>query len=347
MRDTVRWLLLLVIALVSVAEASAQQATIQKDGWTAWAIKEDPVFGGQYVAADPSVILDNGLYRMFYTCIDPSGEVTIAEICQATSSDGLSWANIPASGEIEGLVLAGRPGEWDEHLETSLIFKRGDQYFLYYSGYKTDGLPVIGFPASLGLATSTDGVTFTRVQDDPILSPTDGALDNDAVYGPAIVAHDGQLVMIYAGHCYNDCPTGEDSEVTLLAATSIDGLTWTKRADPVLAAVDGLDWMKDGLSDPDLVQGSDGRYYLFFTGVREDDRAIGVAVSDSPFGPWTVDADPIILPSTTGLGFDAAGVVAPTVLFENDRARMWYRGTGLGDEGFAIGYAEAPWPVVG
>jgi predicted GH43/DUF377 family glycosyl hydrolase len=273
--------------------------------------------------------------------------VTIAEICEATSSDGMSWTNIPTTGEIEGLVLAGRPGMWDEHLETSLIVKRGDQYLLYYSGYQTDGLPVIGFPASLGLATSTDGVTFTRVQDEPILSPTEGALDNDAIYGPTIVEYNSQLVMIYAGHCYNNCPTGEDSEVTLLAATSTDGITWTKQSDPVLARIDGLNWMEDGIADPDLVLGPDGRYYLFFTGVREDDRAIGLAVSDSPFGPWTVNADPIILPSVTGVGFDAAGVVAPTVLFEGDRARMWFRGTGSNDEGFAIGYAEAPWPIVG
>jgi predicted GH43/DUF377 family glycosyl hydrolase len=340
------WVIAMLFAATTMA-ASAQQATVQVEGWAAWAKNEDPVFGGQYVAADPSVILDNGLYRMFYTCIDPSGKVTNAEICEATSSDGLSWTNIPAAGAIEGLVLAGRPGAWDEHLETSLIVKRGDQYLLYYSGYQTDGLPVIGFPASLGLATSTDGITFTRVQDQPILSPTDGALDNDAVYGPTIVEHDGQLVMIYAGHCYNNCPTGEDSEVTLLAATSTDGITWTKQAEPVLAAVDELDWMKDGVSDPDLVQGPDGRFYLFFTGVLEDTRTIGAAVSDSPLGPWMVDAAPIILPSNTGVGFDAAGAVAPTVLFENDRARMWYRGTGVGDEGFAIGYAEAPLPIVG
>lgn len=348
MRDKARWLLLLVVmAFIPMAGASAQQATIQEDGWAAWAIGEDPVFSGQYVAADPSVLLDNGLYRMSYTCIDPSGDVTIAEICEATSSDGMSWTNVPATGEIEGLVLAGRPGMWDEHLETSLIVKRGDQYLLYYSGYQTDGLPVIGFPASLGLAISTDGVTFTRVQDEPILSPTHGSLDNDAIYGPTIVEYNGELVMIYAGHCYNNCPTDEDSEVTLLAATSSDGISWTKQPDPVLAPVDGLGWMEDGVSDPDLVQGPDGRYYLFFTGVREDDRAIGVAVGDSPFGPWTVDADPIILPSVTVIGFDAAGVVAPTVLVEGDRARMWYRGTGINDEGFAIGYAEAPWPIMG
>jgi predicted GH43/DUF377 family glycosyl hydrolase len=335
---------ILIVLIAFPVSAFAETVTIKEEGWTPWAIKEDPVFTGQYVAADPSVMLDNGLYRMFYTCIDPSGDVTIAEICQATSPDGETWTNVPVSGAIEGLMLAGRPGQWDEHLETSFVMKRGDQYLLYYSGYKTEGLPVLGFPASLGLAISTNGVNFTRVQDQPVLSPTEGSPDNDAVYGATIVEKDGLLTMIYAGHCYNNCPNDEDSDVTLLAATSTDGINWTKQTDPVLTSIDAINWMQDGVSDPDLALGPDGKYYLFFTGVRENESGIGVMVGDSPSGPWQLNLEPIILPSP-GFGFDAAGTYSPTVLIDGTRARMWYRGTAPNDGGFAIGYAEAPWPI--
>jgi predicted GH43/DUF377 family glycosyl hydrolase len=340
-----RIVLLLIVALLPMAASAEEVVTIKEDGWAEWSAGDEEIFKGQWVAADPSVILDNGVYRMFYTCIDPEEKITYAVICSATSPDGMSWTNVDTGGEIEGLVLAGRLGMWDEHLETSFVMKRGDTYWLYYSGYKTEGLPVIGFPASVGVATSTDGVHFTRVQDDPVLSPTSGALDNDAVYAPTIVEANGQLTMIYAGHCYNNCPNDEDSDVTLMAATSSDGVSWTKQADPVLISIDAIDWMKDGVSDPDLTLGPDGRYYLFFVGVRDDERHIGVAVGDSPSGPWQLNPGAIVLPSP-GFGFNAAGVFSPSVLIDSSHARMWYRGTAPNDGGFAIGYAETAWPVV-
>jgi predicted GH43/DUF377 family glycosyl hydrolase len=339
----VRIVTLLCLLAIPV-RAAAQEVTIKDETWAEWTQNEDEVFGGQYVAADPSVILDDGTYRMFYTCIDPSGETTFAVICEATSGDGLTWTNVPDRGAIDGLVLAGQPGSWDEHLETSFIFKRNGQYFLYYSGYKTDGLPVIGFPASVGLAVSTDGVNFTRVQDGPVLSPTEGALDNDAIYAPTIVEQNGVFTMIYAGHCYNNCPNGEDSDVTLLSATSTDGTNWTKNADPVIASIDALKWMADGVSDPDLVIGPDGKFYLFFVGVSDDERAIGIAVGESPAGPWQIDPGAIVV-APPGFGFDSAGVFSPSVIIDSSKARMWYRGTEPSDQGFSIGYAEAPWPI--
>lgn len=334
MGESVRTLIAVITSLVLALPAHAATAQSSAE----WSKRPEPIFTGQFIASDPAVIRDGALYRMFYTCWFPGEERFSAAICQATSDDGEHWANVQVDGAFEGVVLMGRDGEWDEHLEASFAVKRDGEYLLYYSGYRHEGVPAMGFPAALAVARSTDGVHFERVEDGPIIQPTPGWLDNDAVYSPAIIEHEDQLLMVYAGHCYTSCDAGYG--VSLLSASSNDGIHWIKHTEPVLQAVAGIDWTRDGVAEPALVE-TDGDFYLFFTGLDGDARVIGIARSAEPFGPWEVAPDPIITPSPDG--FDAGGVLAPDVRIEGDLARMWFLGVAL-DEVIAIGYAEAPFP---
>ncbi|MEZ4665201.1 MAG: hypothetical protein R2835_00765 [Thermomicrobiales bacterium] len=308
---------------------------------------QQPVFTGQYIASDPAIIVEDGFLRMFYTCfvVPETGFVpddVRAGICSATSTDGLSWTEVDTGDEItRGLVLSGIEGSWQENLEASFVIVIEGTYLLYYSGYETEGDPAMGFPAKLAVASSTDGVHFERVSDQPILEPTPNWYDNDAVYSPAITIAGDHLVMVYAGHCYTQCDVGWG--VTLLGATSTDGLTWTKLDEPVLQGQAlGLDWTKDGVGEPALLYMPDGQWLLFFTSLQDATREIGLAAGPSPFGPWTVLDQPILRP-TPG-SFDEGGVLAPFVLQDGDMLRMWYLGQTIGEESFAIGYAEAAVP---
>ncbi len=340
------------LALFTLTFAQLASSTTAAATPSTWTKRPDPVFNGQFVASDPSLIRDGDGYRMSYTCFDfdltPAfdPDTTRAAICQATSVDGVHWREFATADPAEpilGLTLRGEPGSWAEHLEGSFLLETEDgDELLYFSGYRHDGDPALGFPAALAVARSTDGGrTFARVGADPILAPTPGGYDNDAVYSPAIVPYADGSGMVYAGHCYTRCDNGLG--VLLLAATSPDGLTWTKRDAPVLEALPDLPWTRDGVAEPALIQGPDGVYYLFFTALRDADRMIGLARSDSPFGPWEVAPDPILTPSNSPDAFDTAGVLAPDVRIEGDLARMWFLGTSREDD-FAIGYAEAAWP---
>jgi hypothetical protein len=146
--------------------------------------------------------------------------------------------------------------------------------------------------------------------------------------------------MIYTGHCYTNCT--DEPGVRLLAAISTDGITWTKVQEPVLSRSTEILWMKDGASEADLIQGPDGAYYLFFTGMQDDRRVIGVARGASPFGPWEVNPAPIVQP--TPESFDEAGTLAPAVIVEAGKARMWYLALAAGGYPW-IGYAESVWPL--
>jgi predicted GH43/DUF377 family glycosyl hydrolase len=331
--------IVVILVLLLTASSHAQDDDLVPPVWVK---NPEPLYSGQFfVASDPVVIHEGDFYRMYYTCMDFLRESPRAILCEATSPDGFDWTPVPVAGALEGLVLRGREGEWDENLEGAYAIKFRDEYLLYYSGYTSEGYPALGYPALLGLATSSDGVNFERIQSEPILTPTPGWYDNDAIYSEVVFEYDDQLVMIYVGHCYTQCDYATGT--TLLAATSTDGRVWTKREMPILEAMpDEIPWTRDGVAEPGIVI-EEGRVTLFFTGLRDEDRWLGMAQSDSPFGEWDVYPEPILKPSPGT--FDAGGVLAPHVLIENGIARMWYLGVEPveGGEYFHVGYAEAPW----
>ncbi len=128
----------------------------------------------------PSVRKEGSVYKMwvsggFWT--NPlSGNIYYAE-----STDGIAWS-------ILGMSLSvGTPGTWDAQLISYASVARdpGGQYWLYYTGW--DGTPG-GLPLRIGLATSSDGRTFTRVGVDPILplGPT-GSWDDRWMQGPFVL----------------------------------------------------------------------------------------------------------------------------------------------------------------
>ena len=309
-----------------------------------WKKSRAPVFSGKFgIASDPAILRDGDLYRMYHTGLNVHTERTV--ICQAVSKDGFAWSYEPQGGEIPGVVLEGKTGQWDENLEGSWVVKKDDGYLLYYSGYREKGTPAKGFPASLAAARSPDGIQFTRVAGEPILKPTPGWADNDAIYGPTIIRHKDHYVMIYAGHCYTKFDKIGRGGVYLLAATSPDGLTWTRHDKPLISPGDGPAWMADGAAEPGLLAGPDGKFYLFFTGLGpKESRLLGLAVADSPLGPWRVEPDPIVTPTPDTT--DELQVLAPCVLLEGQTVRMWYLRYNAKEQ-MTTGYAEASWPLLG
>jgi predicted GH43/DUF377 family glycosyl hydrolase len=288
----------------------------------AWSMRPAADYAGRFVASDPTILVDGDLLRMFYTDGESDGVTVRPIIAEAVSTDGFTWTPVGGNGDT-GIVLAPHDGA-RANVEAATIFKAGDTYILLYSGYADGNLPLGQFPAALYAATSTDGVTFTDASPDPVLAPTQGWYDNDAVFSPTVIATADGYVMIYAGHNYTDGTlTAASFGVWLLGATSPDGLNWTKLDAPVLARDPAIAWMSGGVAEPSLVHGADGNYYLFFTGLAGQERAIGLAVAASPFGPWTIAPDPIVTAASAGLEPGGA-VLAPHAELIAGVLRLWF-----------------------
>ncbi len=168
----------------------------------------------------------------------------------------------------------------------------------------------------LGTTPSSAHAMFVRIHDDPIMTPTLTGHDKLAITSPSVVVVDGIYHMVYAGFRLRT--------VQLLGATSRDGVHWTKRAAPVLEPSSKRRWMNMGVAEAELRRGSEGVFYLFFTGLGpRESRSIGIARSTGgPFGPWVVNPKPIV--RRTG---EFPKAIAPSVAvdpFGDGRAFLYY-----------------------
>lgn len=109
-------------------------------------------------------------YRAWYTSDADQGVFT------ATSADGLTW--------FGGLLVlpAGEGGEWDINITNPSVAKVGEHFFMAYSGAR------FGLAPAIGLASSGDGVTWFKHEQNPILMGESGRVDRHGVNYPALLA---------------------------------------------------------------------------------------------------------------------------------------------------------------
>src|SRR4051812_11076585 len=97
--------------------------------------------------------------------------ISLLTHCSASTAplDPIAWTKVPGSAPTGGILNLGPPGSFDEKANfTVSAFKDGDTYRLYYGGSDATSTPagcggINGSHWRIGLATSTDGLNFTRV----------------------------------------------------------------------------------------------------------------------------------------------------------------------------------------
>ena len=303
----------------------------------------EPVWNGNLLAGDPSIIRNDDKLLMYYTTLAISGDgdgdnpdnlqvlIGVAE-----SLDGINWEFAKPLILGESIALKNDTTSWDKILETAFAIQKEDEVFLYYTGYseEADGVNKIVAEGKIGLATSDDGLTFERNSDAPLLLP-DREFDVDGLFSPTIVEHEQTWYMIYTGWSLDVLGFG------LFGATSEDGINWTKQGKLLLKESD-VPWALDNPREAELVAGPDGLFYLFFTNdIAQNESAIGLARSENPFGPWDVYQKPLISKTKD---WEESGLIAPSVLIEDEQIRMWYMAETGDFSDFFIGYAEIEFP---
>lgn len=139
----------------------------------------------------------NYRYVMYYDGTNGNNEYTGL----AYSIDGISWSAYP-TGSPGNPVLQGQPTYWDSVSTAygTVIQQSPTSYVYFYSG--GDGTSPYGSAVSqgIGLATSTDGITWTKDPGNPIFNISQGiSYRNQRVYTPEVVlGGDGFLRMYYS-----------------------------------------------------------------------------------------------------------------------------------------------------
>jgi predicted GH43/DUF377 family glycosyl hydrolase len=158
--------------------------------------------------------------------------------------------------------------------------------------------------------------TWRRASQTPVLSPQGGGWESAGTFNPAVVMHDGKIVMLYRA---------QDSQGTsrLAYADSTDGIHFTRRPEPVLTPE--ADYERGGgVEDPRLVKFGD-TYYLTYTGYNTKDAQLCLATSQD-LVHWARKG--VILPAYKGnwnTGWTKSGAIVPEKI--DGKYWMYFLGT--------------------
>ncbi|WP_146535112.1 family 43 glycosylhydrolase [Rubripirellula reticaptiva] len=125
-------------------------------------------------------------------------------------------------------------------------------------------------------------------------------------------------------------------DATIWCATSSDGHKWTEKG-MALAKGEAGTWEGASVFTPNILVAED-RYWLFYTGTSRTfgkgfnpDSKIGIAVSDSPDGPWErLATNPALRNSDNADDFDSHLIDDACLLVRDGRYWFYYKGRQLG-----------------
>ncbi len=245
-----------------------------------------------------------------------------------TSRDGdltIGAATLDSEGRLlpvrEPVLEAGAEGEFDEDgVSSPVVWSVDGGYRMLYAGLS-------GSVSTLGLASSDDGLVWTREGQvlDVDAESWDGA---GLVPGSVEALDDGSLRLWY---------TGTNGELLRIgSATSSDGgLTWTREEEDqsrpwAFPPGSPGDWDDSGVRDPWVVVTDEGQH-LFYAGSDGDLWRLGHAFRASADDEWeraedAVTEDPRPVFGVTNGLFHADGVRRPLASWDSERWSVWFSG---------------------
>lgn len=193
-----------------------------------------------------------------------------------TSSDGLTWALQNANA-----ILVGTPGSWDSGtvVQLGVLGVIGGIWYGYYSGIMA-GATAAQQNWPTGLATSTDGINWTKSPNNPIIARPSGNFT---------FAQVGLTYYGWSQITLTDIPTPNlafPSDIMRFSATDPSG-PWTALGTPTIyrtTAAEGINTTAGQVADPSLVS-ANGNLYMYFSadsdGINGVGRVINVATAPS------------------------------------------------------------------
>ena len=209
-------------------------------------------------------------------------------------------------------------GKWSRVSEEPVIAPKGEGFesagTFNPSVVRYDGKFVMLYRAqdtkgksSLGYATSTDGIRFTR-RPEPVLVSETPYEKGGGVEDPRLVKVGDTFYLTYTGYNNVDGRGADKRDAQLCLATSKDLINW-QRNGILLPSYEGrwnVKWTKSGAI---LTEKINGKYWMYFLGdAKGQDTQMGLAYSDDLLH-WTEALDHPVLSSRPGM-FDSQ-VVEP------------------------------------
>ena len=158
---------------------------------------------------------------------------TAAPTISPPMDDLNSRIRIPAQEDwvdYGSIFEAGAEGEWDYYLWGGFAFsviKRDDRYYLYYQGssdYRSEYDETVLWRA-IGVATSTDGIHFSKYEDSPILTWFPNQYGEEGAVSSGVTLGEHGETFVFYGANTQESPISVNADIR--AASSQDGLNFS------------------------------------------------------------------------------------------------------------------------
>lgn len=191
-------------------------------------LSEDVTFATRAALASSVHVEDDGTWVLyFYTWNSRSFRSGKSEIGRATASDPQG----PWTVDDTAILSPDDDEGWDNDTITApLVLKTGEGYVMYYEGGAEGSME-----RGIGMATSTDGIEWTKSDNNPILTITED-WEGNRVHQPRVIQTDEGWLMLYRAE-----DTNARNAMTLGLATSDDGVDWTKSDKNPILTMDMLE----------------------------------------------------------------------------------------------------------
>lgn len=263
--------------------------------------KSNPEIGASFDMHFISTVTISGTIWAYYIKTNSSGKMGIG---LAKSTNGINFTD-------HGLVLdVGSPGSWDDNMASFPgIWYEGGTFYLTYEGQGS------GSAGDIGLATSTNGVNFTR--QGRILTHQTSGWEAVNIGTPSIYKVGSSWYLFYHGYDGTDCRLG------VATGSSLTSLS-RNGANPILNT-SGSGWDSGTIGKRDIIY-ENGYYYMVYEGSTDQPYgsakwSSGLARSTNLIN-WTKYSQNPILPQTQNY----YGNDGPAFLTVSGVPYIYYRG---------------------
>lgn len=270
---------------------------------------------------DPSILKVGSTFYLYYSAYPGTQLITEG---LATSPDGIVWTK-------QGKVLdVGATGDWDDlKAHDVAVIEEGGSWYMWYSGTRD---PEATYGLKIGLATSTDGINWTKNSGCANCSGCagDGCVfdkgaagkfdDHDMVY-PAVIKEGGTYYMWYSGVKSGSGYSG------IGLATSTDRINWTRQngGDAVFTKGTAA-WESNYIYQADVKKIGD-KYWMVYAGANSGgDRQLGLAYSTDKINWTRCVYNPILKLGGSGEWDEKTHVTGAFYTVNYPEVRLYYTG---------------------
>lgn len=318
-------------------------------GWEEFKFSGNPIKGPGQPAGPgtfSSVLRESdGTWKMY-----SSFDLDRFDIGLSVSEDGITWDRVGA------VLRKGTGGEWDwENHWAPVVWKEGDTYYMLRSAFGPGGI-------QMGLATSPDGVTWTKY-DDPTTTEAPYAESDPVFNDPHWATNDTE------SPCFSVLK--EDDTYYVM----YDTLRSPRRSSSVAKSTDLIHWTPVD-DEPRFLGGPtvsswnynifcgnvfefEDQYYLVIPGqdISRNHAKFGLYVSDSPeFPQETTEFKGIVMVGEAD-GWEAEDMDTPWAVMFDNKMHLYYAACGIchsqtglaiiDDIGLALSQAYPPGNYIG